>query len=209
MVDIFTENINNIKGLAYEKYVYNYLYTIYDIKEAYLWKNVPEYLLIETGIILENDKKIKKRYSYRFSNHNILLDTGIDIICKLTDNTILLVQCKAYSSIVSQRHLSGFYRTLLDCLLLSKNNKKKIIGLIVHTSSLSEIITTSYSYTSKYIQSIYIPYDEYKIKKYTYFNIYIADNIFNIKIQLNIIILLILLIIYYIFIRNYYHISLI
>lgn len=172
----------NTKGNHYEKYVLDKLYDYFDIKEAYLWKYIPDELLIEAGILLEyNTKKIKKRYSNKKNyNFNILIDTGIDIICKLNDDTILLVQCKAYTSIISQKHLSGFYRTLLDCVLIN-NNKKKIKGIIVHTSSLSEIITASYSYSDELVKDIYMPFydDRYiDLKKNKHINIYINFNFF-------------------------------
>lgn len=179
------DDILNGKGLAYEKFVLDKLYDIYDIKEGYLWKNVPNNILMETGILYENDgKKIKPRYKEKNSKYNILLDTGIDIICKLEDDTILLVQCKAYSSKISQKHLSGFYRTILDSVLLN-GNEKKIVGLIVHTSSLSDIITTSYSYSSKIIQDIYIPFDGYtdNKKKRSIINIYINFNHISFKVN--------------------------
>lgn len=174
--------INTMKGYDYEKYVLDNLNNHYDIKEGYLWKDVPDELLIEAGILLEyNTKKIKKRYSNKKNyNYNILIDTGIDIICKLHNDTILLVQCKAYSSTISQKHLSGFYRTILDSVLINGNNNK-IKGVIVHTSSLSEIITTSYSYCDELIKDIYMPFydDRYiDVKKKKNINFYINLNFF-------------------------------
>ncbi len=152
-------NYNYIKGHEYEKYVLEELNNHYDIKEGYLWKNVPDNLLIDAGIIGENElyniKNNINKHNKSYRNFNILLDTGIDIICRLKNNSILLVQCKAYSSIISQKHLSGFFRTLLDCILQKKNN---IIGIIVHTSSVSELITSSYCYKSGLITDIYIPF---------------------------------------------------
>ena len=99
---------NCIKGFQYEKYVVKKLKDYYDIVEIYLWKDVPDYLLIESGIILNNDLiNIKEKYKTNkyYRNYNVLLDTGIDIICKLKNNNIILIQCKAYNSIISQKHL--------------------------------------------------------------------------------------------------------
>jgi len=151
-------NYNCFRGLEYEKFVLKELHKYYEIKEAYLWKYVPDNLLIEAGILLEEpEKRIKKRYSNNLKRrYNILHDCGIDIICKLNDDTIVLVQCKAYSSMIYQKHLSGFYRTLLDSILY--NDKNKIIGLIVHTSKLCDIIKTSYSFKSGIIQDIYLDF---------------------------------------------------
>jgi|TARA_Y100000389_G_scaffold35024_1_gene29783 hypothetical protein len=152
---------NCIKGFQYEKFVLKKLKEYYDILEIYLWKDVPDYLLIETGIILNNDLiniKDKYRTNKYYRNYNVLLDTGIDIICKLKNNDILLVQCKAYNSIISQKHLSGFFRTLLDCYIINKN-KNNIKGLIVHTSEVSDLIKESYCYKEHIISDLYIPFN--------------------------------------------------
>lgn len=156
---------NCIKGFQYEKYVVKKLREYYDIYEIYLWKDVPDHLLINSGIILSNDLiTIKDKYNTNkyYRNYNVLLDTGIDIIFKTTDNYIYLVQCKAYNSIISQKHLSGFFRTLLDCYVINnkKNsiNKNNIKGLIVHTSSISDLIKESYCYKENIITDIYIPF---------------------------------------------------
>lgn len=154
---------NCIKGFDYEKYVLLKLQDFYDIKNIYLWKDIPEELLIESGIILNNDlKNIKEKYKKNKynRNYNVLLDTGIDIIAKLKNEDIILIQCKAYNSIISQKHLSGFFRTLLDCYIINKknNNNYDITGLIVHTSEISPLIKDSYSYKTKIVNELYIPF---------------------------------------------------
>jgi hypothetical protein len=163
---------NCIKGFQYEKYVVKKLQEFFDIAEIYLWKDVPDYLLIESGIILSNDLiNIKDKYktSDNYRNYNVLLDTGIDIIFKLNNGEIFLVQCKAYNSIISQKHLSGFFRTLLDCYVINKNKpdsqdpsklvKFNVKGLIVHTSSISGLIKESYCYKEKIVNELYIPFN--------------------------------------------------
>jgi hypothetical protein len=150
---------NCIKGFQYEKYVLKKLHEHFNIKEIYLWKDVPDYLLIESGIILNNDLvSVKEKYKTNkyYRNYNVLLDTGIDIIFKTDNNNIYLVQCKAYNSIISQKHLSGFFRTLLDCYIINKNNT--IRGLIVHTSSISNLIKESYCYKENIVNDIHIPF---------------------------------------------------
>ena len=80
---------NCIKGFQYEKYVLKKLHEHFDIKEIYLWKDVPDYLLIESGIILNNDLvSVKEKYKTNkyYRNYNVLLDTGIDIIFKTYNN---------------------------------------------------------------------------------------------------------------------------
>jgi predicted helicase len=154
---------NCIRGFQYEKYVLNKLQEYYNIKEIYLWKNIPDYLLIDSGIIMTSDLiNIKEKYktNKNLRNYNVLLDTGIDIICKLYNNDIILVQCKAYNSIISQKHLSGFFRTLLDCYVINQknNNNYNITGLIVHTSEISPLIKDCYSYKTNLINELYIPF---------------------------------------------------
>tara|TARA_Y100000389_G_scaffold73682_1_gene70326 strand:+ start:662 stop:1291 length:630 start_codon:yes stop_codon:yes gene_type:complete len=153
---------NCIKGFDYEKYVLLKLKEIYDIKDIYLWKDIPDELLIESGIILNNDlKNIKEKYkTNKYNrNYNVLLDTGIDIIAKLNNEDIILIQCKAYNSIISQKHLAGFFRTLLDCYIMNNKKNKKIKGLIVHTNEISNLIKESYCYKEDIIDDLYIPYD--------------------------------------------------
>lgn len=153
---------NFYKGLDYERFVLDQLWKYYDIKEAYLWKYVPYSLLVESHIIVQDDNyTIKSKYKKkRQRNYNVLIDTGIDIICKLNNGNIILVQCKAYNnSIVSQKHLAGFYRTVMDSIMFNKINNKKytITGLIAHTTSISDIITSSYCYNKQIIRDIHIP----------------------------------------------------
>jgi predicted helicase len=147
---------NFIRGYAYEQYVLASLHKMYDIKEAYLWKNVPYKLFTEASIIIE-DKSSERNTRFKF-----LLDTGIDIIAKLRNNDILLVQCKCYQHrCISQKNLGGFYRILLDTMMYNKINKKKtnVIGLIAHNNVLSDIITGSYCYKQGIVQEVYIPFD--------------------------------------------------
>jgi hypothetical protein len=153
-------NFNCVKGYEYELYVKNKLRDYYDIAEIYMWEEVPDDLLIISGIITSDDLDIVRR-KYRRNkykrNSNILLDTGIDIVFTTTDNRIYLVQCKAYNSIISQKHLSGFFRILLDTYIIHKN-KDIIRGLIVHTSEISEIIKESYCYKENIIRELYLPF---------------------------------------------------
>jgi len=160
---------NYIKGYEYEQYVLGMLRKFYDIDEIYLWKNVPYHLLVESSIIINDDdcnnRKINKRYNtinQKNMRFNVLLDTGIDIVGKLKNKDIILVQCKCYQTrCVSQKNLGGFYRILLDAMTYNRNNKKKcnIIGLIAHSNYLSDIITSSYSYRKGVVRDIYIPFD--------------------------------------------------
>ena len=156
---------NYIKGYEYEQYVLGMLCKFYDIDEAYLWKNVPYSLFLESSIIIDDDAiNVKERYKCGSQNlrFKVLLDTGIDIVGKLKNGDILLVQCKCYQHrCISQKNLGGFYRILMDALMYNKNNKKKVnvIGVIAHSNYLSDIITSSYCYKKGIVRDIFIPYD--------------------------------------------------
>lgn len=156
---------NYIKGYEYEQFVLGVLHKFYDVEEVYLWKNVPYRLFVESSIIIDDDcMDVKSRYKTYETNmrFKVLLDTGIDIIGKLKNGDILLVQCKCYQHrCISQKHLGGFYRILLDTLMFNKGNKKSknVIGLIAHSNYLSDIITSSYCYKKGIIRELYIPYD--------------------------------------------------
>lgn len=156
---------NYIKGYEYEQYVLGMLHKFYDIEEIYLWKNVPYRLFLESSIIIDDDDmSIKDRYMTNPKNmrFKVLLDTGIDLVAKLKNNDILLVQCKCYHHrCISQKNLGGFYRILLDALMYNKINKKKtnVIGVIAHSNYLSDIITSSYCYKKGIVHDVFIPFE--------------------------------------------------
>lgn len=163
---------NYIKGFEYEQYVLGMLRKFYDIEEIYLWKNVPYRLFLEASIIIDDDN-MKINHKYIKNNKNmrfkVLLDTGIDIVGKLKNKDILLVQCKCYQNrCISQKNLGGFYRILLDTIMYNKNNKKKfnIIGLIAHSNYVSDIITSSYSYKKGIVREVYIPFESEQYQQY-------------------------------------------
>jgi hypothetical protein len=122
-------------------------------------------LFLESSIVIDDDTmKIKERYMTSTKNmrFKVLLDTGIDLVAKLKNGDILLIQCKCYQHrCISQKNLGGFYRILLDTLMYNKINKKKcnIIGIIAHSNYLSDIITSSYCYKKGIVKDIYIPFD--------------------------------------------------
>ena len=156
---------NYLRGYEYEQYVLGMLHKFYDIKEIYLWKNVPYELFLESSIIVDDDNmKIKSRYmtSQKSMRFKVLMDTGIDLVAKLKNNDILLVQCKCYQHrCISQKNLGVFYRIILDALMYNKMNKRNIniIGVIAHNNYLSDIITSSYCYKKGFVREVYIPFE--------------------------------------------------
>ena len=143
---------NYVKGYEYEKYVLQVLHKFYDVKEIYLWKNVPYELLVEASILIDSNGPGRLKF---------LLDTGIDVVARMHNNDIMLIQCKCYQHrCISQKNLGGFYRILLDAIMYNNVHKKKtkVIGLIAHSNVLSDIITSSYCYKLGIVRDIFIPY---------------------------------------------------
>lgn len=116
---------NKIKGDDYEiqirDYIINNLY-----KQAYLWSDVPEKILIQYGIINNNNQN---RLLRKNKKENNIPDTGIDII-QLDEGSISLVQCKnGYNKGLTMKDLSGFM-----CWMAILNQLK---GYIYYTDKLS------------------------------------------------------------------------
>ena len=130
---------NNEKGLLYELYIKNFI--IHNFKKnAYLWNECPENILINNNLIdSHNDmrlirKDIKNGYLH---NHK---DIGIDIIqIDNNDNTICsIVQCKnGYSNGLCVNDISG--------IMMRTAFLKNVNSYIYYTDSLSRNI----KYTSK------------------------------------------------------------
>ena len=95
---------NYIRGYEYEQYVCAMLHKFYDIDEVYLWKNVPYHLFIDASILTDHNAPKYDKQSLRFK---FLIDTGIDLIARLKNNDILLVQCKCYQHRCISKTLYG------------------------------------------------------------------------------------------------------
>jgi len=112
------------KGREYEIYINDYLKTLPETENSYLWDEVPEKILYEAGLInLYNIKKLSKKQS----KTNPLKDVGIDIIMVNKTGEIEFVQCKYYDgSSLTLDKLSGFW------FMMAKHKTTK--GSIYHTS---------------------------------------------------------------------------
>ena len=120
---------NNEKGLLYEIQIRNHIRNSLN-KQAYLWVDTPETLLINSGIIgSHNEARIKRKKN----KENPLQDTGIDIIQEENENVVSLVQCKnGYKSGVTMNDLAGFMHWMF-----SFQNMK---GYVYYTHKISENI---------------------------------------------------------------------
>jgi len=90
--------MNNIEeGYQYEIFINDYLNTKDNIKIAYLWKDIPEYLLFDYGFIKSyNDHRLQRKTN----NINKLEDIGSDIIYINQNDECIIVQCKNYTKVI-------------------------------------------------------------------------------------------------------------
>jgi len=99
--------MNNIeKGTEYEIYIKKYLEN--DQVKTWLWKDIPEYILRDAGILGEWNKH---RLIRKENKINSIPDTGCDILMKNeNENEYKLIQCKNFTTnSVTIQHLAGFY----------------------------------------------------------------------------------------------------
>ena len=127
--------MNNIeKGYQYEIFINDYLNSKDNIKIAYLWKDIPEYLLYDYGFIKSyNDHRLQRKTN----NINKLEDIGSDIIYINQNNECIIVQCKNYNKPIKIDDLSGFF--FIMCKHIDK------IGEIYYTNKLSKKILNEYN----------------------------------------------------------------
>lgn len=124
------QKTNKEKGDDYEKYVVDFLKSEYD--NIWLWKNVPESILIENNII---------------NNYNIYSDTrrdiGIDIVA-VKDGIYEYIQCKNYADNVCLNDISGFLFFMIlnnvnGTLCYSNGISQNIINLIKDKENISKL----------------------------------------------------------------------
>jgi superfamily II DNA or RNA helicase len=157
--------MNKEIGDKYEKNILNYI-----IKEknnnAFLWKDVPEEILIEFEFITsQNEYRITR--SKNLKDENKLIDVGIDIIEITNDNKLIAVQCKFGYDCICIKNLAGFYMYMC-------NNNKIDNGHVYYTSKLHYHITDNHNnHNIEYIKKQII---EDKIIKQKEFKLYDFQN---------------------------------
>ena len=127
------------KGFNYEIQIRDHIINSLQ-KQAYLWNDAPETLLINSGIIGSHNENRLRRKENKENNEykeNQLQDTGIDII-QVDDyikNVISFVQCKnCYKKGITYHDLAGF------CMWMM--NFSNINGYVYYTNKLSKHITS-------------------------------------------------------------------
>ena len=122
-------SINKIKGDEYEVFIKNYIINNLN-KEAYLWDDIPEKILIDSKLMnSHNDKRLKRKEN----KVNPLIDVGFDLL-QIDENNYTGVQCKnGYDDGLRIDNLSGFY-------MLAANYTHFNNYIVYHTSKISHNI---------------------------------------------------------------------
>jgi hypothetical protein len=107
--------------IKYEEYVCNYINNNNNNIIAYLWKDVPYYILYNANLIDDlNESKINIDIC-----KNYIHDLGIDIIQYNKDNNeIAFIQCKNYEGTLYIKDLAGYFAIMSQ---KEHYNKKGII----------------------------------------------------------------------------------
>ena len=147
--------MNKIKGDLYESYVKDHIIKTLPNNQVYLWKNVPESLLIKYGIFSSNSIARVKR---KINQSNPFQDTGIDLIAidNLTSQCAA-IQCKnGYANGLTLNDLAGFswmiannielepvvyYTSKLSPQIKMSNNRVKFNRLIYTPENSIQVIT--------------------------------------------------------------------
>ena len=158
------------KGDIYEKYIYYHLLDTKQYKNVWLWKNVPEYELLKSGIMdnWNNARLIRKRENIKNieNNDNIennLPDFATDLfsieIDENNNDKYSIIQCKNYddSSNLRPKHLGTFY-------FMMYRYSRFVNGLVFHTNDLSEnLINHSLTNDNIKYNRVNIELDKYKL----------------------------------------------
>jgi len=158
------------KGDLYEKYIYYYLLETNKYKNVWLWKNVPEYELLKSGIMDNWNKarliRKKEMGENKENNENRLPDFATDLFSVETDETntninkYSIIQCKNYddSRKLRPEHLGTFY-------FMMYRYSKFVNGLVFHTNELCENLI-NHTNTNDNIKYTKVNIDNTKIELY-------------------------------------------
>ena len=117
---------NIIKGREYEEYINSCLNKLPITKESYLWKDVPEQILYDAGLITNYNEYRLKRKTFKKNpfKENTLQDVGIDIVRVTRKDKIDFIQCNNYKHSLKV-NLAGFW------MIMTKYNEKD--GYVYHS----------------------------------------------------------------------------
>jgi len=142
---------NYLKGLEYEKFVCNH---INKTNEAWLWNNIPEYVLDDAKLILTRNELRKYRKDFKNNKNKInpFQEIGIDILEKINEG-YKIVQCKNYINNIKIDDLAGFW------MMMAAHPEKK--GAVYYPNDISSTIKKIVKIPN--IEFIKLPMKEIKI----------------------------------------------
>lgn len=152
--------MNQLKGDKYENFIKIYLEN--DVDKTWLWKDIPEFILKESGLLGDWNKHRLVRKEIKINN---IPDLGADILLK-KNNKYILVQCKNFDAknYVNIHHLGGFYSMIAHY---------QMDGIVYYTSKLSPNIkilkpNDKIEFIQKGIDDIVIPINKIISNPYYY-----------------------------------------
>jgi len=171
------------KGTYYEEYVCNYINNSNTYSNnnllAYLWKDVPAFILFNAKLIDDiNDCRIN-----RDTCKNYIHDIGIDIIQLNTEtNKISFIQCKNYEGSLSITDLSGYFAIMAQSehydkegIIYTSNNKYSYNLIKVCKGNTHKFIHLPIENNIIIPKNIFVPYD-YQLECVNKFNEYYSNN---------------------------------
>ena len=155
---------NKIKGDEYEYYILNNL----NCSNAWLWKHIPEKILINCGFFEDQYEYLKLKEKSKNENINFIIDTEIDII-EENNGEYIAIQCKR------ENELGSFYFMLY-------NFEKIKSGKIYYTDTINHLVTKlSNNPKVEFIKKVMISSEEIH-KKYELednYNNLLGETIYN------------------------------
>jgi superfamily II DNA or RNA helicase len=131
------------KGDAYEIFIKHELIDSGEYEWVYLWKDLPESELFESGIMDDWNLSRVKRKEWRTTG--ILPDFGTDLMIKGNDGKYSIVQCKYYdeNNMLRIEDLGTFYFMMF-------NYFNYVNGIVYHTSKLTISLEKHFHHAIKY-----------------------------------------------------------
>ena len=172
------------KGTIYEEYVCNYINknNFHNKCIAYLWKDVPDFILFNAKLIDNIDDCRINRETCK----NYIHDIGVDII-QINNNTnkITFIQCKNYEGSLCIKDLAGYFAIMAQSehydkegIIYTSNNKYSYNLMKVCKGNTHKFIHLPLQSKENNIiipKNIFLPYT-YQLECVNKFNEYYKDN---------------------------------
>jgi len=167
------------KGIIFEEYVCNYINKNNNNITAYLWKNVPDFILFNSKLIDDIDDCRINRETCK----NYIHDIGIDIIQINNDtNKIGFIQCKNYEGTLCIKDLSGYFAIMAQSehydkegFIYTSNNKYSYNLMKVCKNNTHTFIHLPIENNITIPKNMFVPYS-YQLECLEKFNKYYSNN---------------------------------